>query len=441
MSSSRPQIRENSLAYALLYASDNAGAVVEAGYSLTTLLERSTISPLARGAVQDLSNYALRHWFRGQALVRLLAGPSPLKPQRLEDLLTLALCLLSDTQEQKYPPFTVTDQAVAAAASDPELMRGKGLINACLRRFLREQADLMKKIAPNISAQWNFPLWWIEKVQIQYPDTWQRVLSQANAHPPMALRVNRRKITPSSYLEQLALAGIAAQAMGESGVLLKTPLPVADLPGFAEGLVSVQDLGAQLAAPLLDLRDGMRVLDACAAPGGKTGHILELADVEALAIDSEPKRLERVDSNLRRLQLASDAVKLKVADAADTKSWWDGKPFDAILADLPCSGSGVVRRHPDIRHLRRPTDVVKLSHTQEKILRALWSVLKPGGTLALVTCSIFSEEGHALAKNFAHTHPEAQLLPSPGAVSPQSDLSWQEPDGFFYAVFRKGISG
>jgi 16S rRNA (cytosine967-C5)-methyltransferase len=364
-----------------------------------------------------------------------------LKPQRLEDLLTLALCLLSDEQEQKYPPFTVTDQAVAAAACDPELMRGKGLINACLRRFLREQADLMKKIAPNISAQWNFPLWWIEKVRLQYPDTWQRILNQANTRPPMVLRVNRQKISQRDYLGHLELAGIPAQAMGEYAVLLKTPMPVADLPGFADGLVSIQDIGAQLAAPLLGLREGMRVLDACAAPGGKTGHILELASVEVLAIDFDPKRLERVDSNLRRLQLATDAVELKAADAADTKSWWDGKPFDAILADLPCSGSGVVRRHPDIRHLRRPTDVVKLSHTQEKILRALWSVLKPGGTLVLVTCSIFSEEGQALAKNFAHTHPEAQLMPSPGGVSPQSDISWQEPDGFFYAVFSKGISG
>jgi 16S rRNA (cytosine967-C5)-methyltransferase len=356
-------------------------------------------------------------------------------------LLTLALCLLSDTQEQKYSPFTVTDQAVAAAASDSELMRGKGLINACLRRFLRERPELMNKIEPNLSVQWNFPNWWIEKVKLQYPDAWQRILNQANTHPPMALRVNRRKITQSEYLDRLALHGIIAQPSDAFGVLLKTPLPVANLPGFSEGLVSVQDLGAQLAAPLLGLRDGMRVLDACAAPGGKTGHILELANVEILAIDTDAKRLERVESNLQRLQIMSNAVELKAADVSDLPSWWNGTPFDAILADLPCSGSGVVRRHPDIRHLRRPTDVAKLSQTQNKILQVLWSVLKPGGTLVLVTCSIFSEEGQALAQHFIDKHSDAQSLPSPGIVCPLSEHSWQEPDGFFYAVFRKGMPG
>src|SRR5690349_15172721 len=233
------------------------------------------------------------------------------------------------------------------------------------------------------------PRWWIDALRSGYPDDWRAILAAGNAHPPMALRVNRRRIGLDEYQAKLAQAGIAARRCEEFGLLVEKPLPVDRLPGFGAGEVSVQDLGAQRAARCLDLRDGQRVLDACAAPGGKSAHILELADVALTALDVDAARASRIEPNLRRLGLQAT---VRVADATKSPTWWDGQPFDRILADVPCSASGIVRRHPDIKWLRRPGDLERFADQQRSLLAALWRLLAPGGKLLYATCSVFPGE-------------------------------------------------
>ena len=435
--SSTPRLKEDSLAYALWCSAYVVGEVIHGGRSLSEVLQATNIAPVARGAVHDLTHHTIRGWGRAHELVRLLVGKKTLEPEGLESLLTVALAIIWNPDDAKYSPFTLTDQAVTAAASDRDLARGKSLINACLRRFLRERDALVEQATRHPQAVWNFPTWWVEKLKKQHPQHWQTLLRQANQKPPLVLRVNRRKTSVADYLKTLEEAGMPATPMGQAGIRVHQPVPVDMIPGFWDGVVSVQDSGAQLAAQWVNPQPGQRILDACAAPGGKTGHLLELADIELVAIDNDAQRMKRVKENLDRLHLMSRKVKLKVADALDLKSWWDGIPFDAVLADVPCSGSGVVRRHPDIRWLRRTTDVANLSHTQQKILQALWSVIKPGGTLTIVTCSIFLEEGIVLSDQFLNAHPDAVIASAPRYLLPASDQADQEPDGFFYAQFQK----
>ena len=236
------------------------------------------------------------------------------------------------------------------------------------------------------------------------------------------------------YLRELAAQGIAAQQIGADAVRLAQPLPVHAIPGFDQGHVSVQDAGAQLAAPLLDAQDGMRVLDACAAPGGKTGHLLECADIDLLALDSDGERLQRITQNLQRLQLSA---RLLQADACRA-DWWDGQPFDRILADVPCTASGVVRRHPDIRWLRRPEDAARLATLSSQILDNLWRMLKPDGKLLLVTCSLWPEESEMQAQAFASRHGAIRLA-APGQLLPGAN-SELDQDGLFYALFQKPVA-
>ncbi len=295
-------------------------------------------------------------------------------------------------------------------------------------------------------ACWSHARWWIEQVRHDHPQHWQAILAAGNERPPLALRVNRRAGTRESLLARFAAQQVAARAAGDAGVVLETPQPVTSLPGFAEGLFSVQDLGAQLAAPFLGAADGMRVLDACAAPGGKASHLLELADVDLLALDTDSVRLARAWDNLARLRLGGPRVRLCVGDARAPDAWWDGVPFERILADVPCTASGVARRHPDGKWLRRASDVPAFANTQQEILDALWPRLAPGGLMLYATCSVFREENEARVGAFLATHADAlhesltfapdvshdggQLLPSlPGASHNQ--------DGFFYALLRK----
>jgi 16S rRNA (cytosine967-C5)-methyltransferase len=295
----------------------------------------------------------------------------------------------------------------------------------------------------------NHPLWWIERVRQDWPGQWQGLLEANNRHPPMTLRVNARRGSAAAYVQRLAAHGRAATAIGEQAVVLAQPCPVQQLPGFDEGEVSVQDAAAQRAAPLLvgdganRLPSGARVLDACAAPGGKTAHLLELADLALLALDVDPLRLGRVQDTLNRLRLAAQ---LKAADARDVAAWWDGQPFDAVLLDAPCSGSGIVRRHPDVRWLRRPDDVVALARIQAELLDALWPLVKPGGRLLYVTCSVFRAEGERQIDAFLQRQPAqaARLdLASPGHLLPVSDnpadmsASGAAHDGFYYALIHK----
>lgn len=403
------------------------------GRNLSQLLDEMRgsmprLSPQQRAAAQDLSYGTLRHYGRLQAiLARLLLRP--LQDQRVRCLLLVALYQLEFGRASAH---AVVDHAVRAAGRY-RVPWAKGLVNAVLRNFLRRRADLLVLLEQDEVARFSYPQWWIDRLRDQYPTRWQAVLEAGNQRPPMTLRVNRRRATVEAYLQQLAAAGIAARALGGSAVMLAQPLPVDALPGFHAGVVSVQDYGAQLAAPLLDLSPGMRVLDACCAPGGKTGHMLECADVSMTALDHDAARLERTRGNLERLGLAAD---LLAGDAAEPHGWWDGRPFDRILADVPCSASGIVRRHADIKWLRRPEDLHTFAAQQARILRALWQLLANGGKLLYATCSVFVEENQRQIDAFLQERTDAHLLPLPGLTDGQL-LPCAEHDGFYYALLQK----
>jgi len=426
------KLPQESLAFALTGAA-KALARVDAGNALPRALSLTFgamhATGAARGAIQDLSYRSMRHWGRGRALLALLAD-KPVEQAELRSLLCCALALLSEN-EPAYSEHTLVDQAVTACGADRELSKAKGLVNAVLRRYTRERDRLLQQLQNDPTAQWNYPLWWIAKAQKAWPAQWESLLAAGNAQAPLTLRVNRRKTTLTDYLALLTSQSMAGDVIGPSAVRLKRPMPVLEIPGFAQGLVSVQDAGAQMAAPLLDATSGMRVLDACAAPGGKSGHLLELADIDLTAIDQDAERLERVAQNLERLDLSAT---LQCADASQ-RDWWDGRLFDRILADVPCTASGIVRRHPDIRWLRRPEDSRQLAAHSAAILDNLWSMLQPGGTLLLVTCSVWPEESAEQARRMTERH-QAIALASVGQLLPAAE-SGRDHDGLFYALLQK----
>lgn len=434
---------------AQLLSTARALQAVLAGRSLTDAL--ADVPEPMRPAVQALSFHTMRTLGRARAVRTLLVPRTP--PNALLDALLLTgLSVLEASLEAtggtgeatgkagpRYAPHTLVDQAVAAAGSHARLRPYKGLVNAVLRRYVRERDALSAQLPQDGEARWNHPDWWVARLRRAYPDAWQPLLAAADAPAPMTLRVNRRRATREQVAQALAQAGVASVPVQAAGLVLAEPRPVSQLPGFAQGWWSVQDAGAQRAAPLLAVQDGMRVLDACAAPGGKTAHLLELADVELQALDADAQRLQRVGQNLERLGLAGPHVALRAADAADLDAWWDGRPFDAVLADVPCTASGIVRRHPDIRWLRRPADLARTAALQARLADALWRTVRPGGKLLYATCSIFPVEGAEQAEAFAARHPDASRLDAPGQLlpaGPQAPLADQH-DGFFYALFAK----
>ncbi len=376
-----------------------------------------------RAAIMDICYGSLRHygWLRG-ALDSLLS--KPLADPFIDRLLIISLYQLLFSQTAAY---AVVDHAVHVATAHDD-GRLKALVNAILRNFQRRRAELTATLKRESVAFWNHPDWWIGVVQQTWPRDWKQILTVANQHPPMTLRVNVRRTTPEAYLATLTAAEMPATLHASGAITLTKPVPVDKLPSFAEGVVSVQDAGAQLAASWLEVKDGMRVLDACAAPGGKTGHLLEIADLDLTAVDVDTARLARVSSNLARLGLSAQTV---TGDAARPATWWDGKPFDRVLADVPCSASGVVRRHPDIKWTRRPTDAQTFARQQIGFLDALWALVVPGGKMLYATCSIFPAENRRQIDNFLTRHVNAslerdiQLLPS------------EEHDGFYYALLCK----
>ena len=429
-------LKNDSLAFSLLGAA-RALSLVRKGTALPQALTRTgnavQASPQARGAMQDIAYRALRQRGRADALVQAMTSKPP-QPALLLALLECALTLLdAGDSDGPYDAHTVVDQAVSAAGADGELAHARGMVNAVLRRFLRERDALDRQLAGNQEALWNYPAWWIGAARSAYPDNWQALLAAGNAMPPLTLRVNRRKTDVPAYLALLDEQGMAAQQVGPVAVRLLQPVPVQRIPGFDLGMASVQDAAAQMAAPLLELEDGMRVLDACAAPGGKTGHLLECADVDLVALDQDGQRLQRVADNLQRLQLQA---RLQQGDAAGA-AWWDGKPFDRILADVPCTASGIVRRHPDIRWLRRKGDAVQLAALSSQILDNLWQMLAPGGKLLFVTCSVWPQESEGQAAAFA-VRQQALRLPAPGQLLPVAD-EHDDHDGLFYALFQKPV--
>ncbi len=424
------------LAKALRAASGAVQAVLT-GTPLTEALEH--VPATLRPAAQDLAFHTMRRLGRARALLRLLV---PRRPSNtlVEAHLLVAISLLDVRPEDKHAPryaaHTVVDQTVAALGQNRRLQSFKSLANASLRRYLREHEQLMTQLGSEPEAHWNYPRWWIQRLRADYPTQWANVLAAGNVPAPMTIRVNRRRMLRNEYQSLLEGMGVHATPVGSDGLVLAHALPVTALAGFDAGWCSVQVAGAQFAAPLLQLQDGMRVLDACAAPGGKTAHMLELANVDCLALDNNEHRLSRINNTLQRLGLKAQ---LEVGDAARPQDWWDGRPFDAVLADVPCSASGIVRRHPDIRWLRQPAHVDRVVSLQKAILDALWQVVAPGGKLLYVTCSVFPAEGEHQAQGFMARHPNARRLPAPGQLLPASADAppHQQHDGFFYALFSK----
>lgn len=406
----------------------------------------------ARAGVQALGFDVLRRLGAATELRALLAPKAP--PPAVDALLCTALALLWPVPSPPYPDHTLVDQAVHAARQ--RTPAAVAFVNAVLRRFVRERAALVAAVERTPVGAWNHPAWWIERLRQDWPAQWQALLRAANQRPPMTLRVNARRGTGAAYVQRLAAAGRAATvlddpALAGQAVLLAEPCPVQQLPGFAEGEVSVQDAAAQRSASLVlgqgeqTLPAGARVLDACAAPGGKTAQLLERADLDLLALDSDPARVPRIHDTLQRLHLKAE---VKAADARQTAAWWDGRPFDAILLDAPCSASGIVRRHPDIRWLRRADDLSALTRIQSELLQALWPLLKPGGRLVYATCSVFKAEGQQRIDAFLQRLPpgSARLdAASPGHLLPLTDNTYPgapaaprvPQDGFFYALIHK----
>ena len=456
----------------LLSHTADAVQAVRAGQSLNVAL--AACPALARPGTQALSFHALRWLGAAQVLRAQLAPKAP--PPAVDALLLTALALLWPPAQQQarelgqalYAEHTLVDQAVDAARQRAK--PSAAFVNAVLRRFLRERDALVAQALRDPLARFNHPAWWTTRLKADWPAQWQAILDANNLRAPMTLRVNARRSSAAAYAARLVEHGMACKVVGPQAVALAQPCPVTQLPGFAQGDVSVQDAAAQWAAPLLlgvgaDTRigssdsdadgssapfttwlaPGARVLDACAAPGGKTAHLLELADLEVLAIDSDAARLPRMHDTLTRLSLAARTL---AADAGDPAAWWDGTPFDAILLDAPCSASGIVRRHPDVRWLRRSTDIAALAAIQDRLLEALWPLLKPGGRLLYCTCSVFRAEGQDRIDAFLLRHADASVAlqpPSPGhllplpdnrnvPVGPTADAS---ADGFFHALLVK----
>lgn len=410
-----------------------AGVLVEvlAGRNLNEVLaelwsRHPDLLPRQRGAVQDLSYGTLRFFSRLDFLLQALIT----RPISHEGVRCLLLAGLYQLIYSKTRPYAVVDRAVEAARAMDAPWAAK-FVNGVLRNFLRLKPELLLRANDFEPAYFSHPQWWIDRLRIEYPKDWKSILSANNTHPPMTLRVNRRQTSPEQYLAQLQAAELEADLLEGGAIRLKTPVAVDKLPGFRDGLVSVQDAGAQYAADLLDLAPGQHVLDACAAPGGKAAHILECANVDLLALDKDPVRLKQVAENFQRLQLEG---RVMTGDAAIPAGWWDGRLFDRILADVPCSASGVVRRHPDIKWLRRPTDIAQFAKQQRLILASLWRLLAPGGKLLYATCSLFQEENAAVVADFVANQDQAQRL----TLTQINDqlLPNETHDGFFFALLE-----
>ncbi|MFN0041271.1 MAG: 16S rRNA (cytosine(967)-C(5))-methyltransferase RsmB [Burkholderiales bacterium] len=408
-------------------------SAVLSGASLTTQLEalwlrNSSLLPAERGAIQDICYGTLRNLGRLNGVMDQLV-PRPVSQPQVRSLLLAALYQLEYTAAA---PYAIVDHAVDCAM----LLGGKSFksfANAVLRSFQRQRVALLAKTDATESGQFSFPPWWIRLLRKEIPESADRVMKVAGQRPPMTLRVNGRCNTVDEYLARLNHHGMSGTRILHGAILLAQPVAVDRLPGFGDGLVSVQDAGAQWAAHLLDVKAGMKVLDACAAPGGKTAHVCELQNVNMTALDNDSVRLLRVQSNMERLGLHARIVQ---ADAADLRTWWDGISFDRVLLDAPCSASGAVRRHPDIKWIRKQSDIEKFSRQQKHLLEALWKVVARGGKLLYVTCSIFREENQHQIDGFLARHPDAQLLGNmpgtEGLVLPDD-----ENDGFFYSLLQK----
>lgn len=422
--------------------------VLQAGLSFDAALARAAAATGAdagagRAAVQAVALGTLRWQLRFAPAVLPMAGP------RTVPLLRALLCCAVHQLECSGHPAPATVAAAVDAARALGQPRAAGLVNAVLRRWLRERAARLAAIDATPAGRHACPAWLVEALAEAWPAQLEALLAAGNAHPPLAVRVDCDRGTRARWLAECAQAGLEASAVEDvpSAAVLAHAVPVARLPGFEAGACSVQDASAQLAAHLLAPRAGERVLDACAAPGGKSGALLELAGgpIELTALDLDAGRLERVAQNLARLGRSARCV---AADLCASPAWWDGVPFDAILLDAPCSGTGVIRRHPDIKHLRRPADVPALAARQGELLRAAFALLRPGGRLLYGTCSVLPAENAGVVGAFLAAEPRARELPLPAPWPAASGLhaarpGWQRltgeggGDGFYYALLGR----
>jgi len=432
----------------LLQSCSLALQAVRRGSSHVVALDK--VEPHLRAASQALLFAVLREWGRTQAVRQYLVSRNP--PPAVDALLCVGLALAIAEESAMYPMHTLVNQLVEAAKRDPATRARAAFINACVRRFGREKSACLQAVEQSPQARWNHPAWWIIATQHDHAQHWQAILTNSMQAAPMVVRVNRKRMKRKELQTKWLGAGVQTQLLGDDGLLLEQARAVHALEGFEQGWFSVQDAGAQLAAPMLlnglnpHPKSVLRVLDACAAPGGKTAHLLEYADVDLLALDIDARRCERINANLQRLGLLATVV---CADAAQTQTWWDGRPFDAILLDAPCTASGIVRRHPDIPWLRRHSDVVNLASQQKILLNALWPLLAEGGHLLYCTCSLFRQEGMDQIKAFLANNTQAVLLPSSGQLIPGiptntgslSDNLLGEHDGFFYALLERKAKG
>jgi len=407
---------------------------VQDGTSLTSAIQ---IVPVGlRPAVQSITFQALRRGYWVQEVLNQYVQKTP--PGLTLYVLWAAISLVPEkNRAPMYATHTLVNEAVNVCHLDKNLFYAKGLINAVLRRVLRNE-NLYQEISENKNP--SYPDWWLHKIKQTYSEQAQDIIDSSKDRPPLTLRLNQRQIPKEqqeAYLKKLQDAGLEYKKISlisgvqlTSAIELTTPVPVNQIPGFFEGTCSVQDAGAQLTGALLNLQPGAKVLDACAAPGGKTAQLLELFDIQLDALEIDPARAKRIQENLERLKLEN--ARVLVGDASEPKGWFDGEQYDAILADVPCSASGIVRRHPDITYLRQEVDIRNLQVMQRKILTSLWSLLKPGGKLLYVTCSVFPEEGELQARWWLSSMPNALRLDAPGQILPS-----KEHDGFFYALFEK----
>lgn len=401
---------------------------------LLHLMQAADLSPFSK----ELCFGVCRHYYRLEAIANHLVKKRP----KQDDVWLSILMGLYQLHYLNRPDYAVVKESVALLTLIKKIW-AKGLVNAVLRTYCREQEAITKQLANNASFIEGHPDWLVQRIKRSWPSHWQAILQANDTHPPMTLRVNRQRTTTSAYLSALKQVGIDATShpFAADGIVLNTPCGVLDLPGFAQGDVSVQDAAAQLAVSLLDLKPGLNVLDACCAPGGKTCHILEAQpNLTCVGLDIEPSRLARVQDNLNRLHLQTTLIQ---GDGLTPQAWWHGKLFDRILLDAPCSATGVIRRHPDIKLLRTEAEIQAVVKTQYDLLRALWPLLAPGGRMLYATCSIMPEENAQQIASFTARHSDCEVTIEEKPWGHNTGFGWQilpgecDMDGFFYSVLRK----
>jgi 16S rRNA (cytosine967-C5)-methyltransferase len=429
----------------VLHCSAQAWQTVRAGQSLERAIAAAVSGdPALRPAVQDVTTTAIRQLALVESLIARLVARAP--APALAALLAVSLAQLV---RERHAVYAIVDQAVDAARAIAGSDAAAKFTNAVLRNFLRRRDALLDELRRDDVVRYNAPRWWLERLQQGHADRWRAIAATHSEMPPLVLRVNPRRVAIADYIARLAAADMSATRVGPQAVWIHRPLPVADIPGFVAGDVSVQDAGAQLAAPWLTAAARMRVLDACAAPGGKTAHLAELGVLDLTAVEIDGERARRIEDNLRRI---GGAARIVVGDVREPSHWWDGRPFERILLDAPCTASGIVRRHPDIPWLRRATDVAHLATVQSGLLDAIWPLLGAGGRLLYVVCSVFPEEGSEQITRFLARTSDARAVPLPIGLpmiqltpTPAAALAWDGAsaaptlhDGFFYAMLEKG---